>query len=339
MTVATTTAAPIEEKALRGRNPYNVIEAIKARHARQSTGDFGGDGHKLGLVIEGGALRAVCSAGGAVVLAQLGYSDVFDEVYATSAAVMNASYFLTNQPLLGISVYFDHCTTRDFVNPFRFWKIIDVDYIFDRVAVRDKPLDIKRLLASRSRLFVAVLDRNTGEVVLVDPRESKTPVLQVLKASAAIPVFYNRAVTVDGRACIDGGLTVPFALPQAIANGCTDVLVLSTRPPDYVTPPPTWLDRHMFNVMCARWNRRMRHIFAERHLSSRAARDLACGVANGSAVNVATICTSPDEIVDRMTIDRDALLRAAIGYGKRTMRIFGGDADAWTLPTDYTSIV
>jgi hypothetical protein len=95
----------------------------------------------------------------------------------------------------------------------------------------------------------------------------------------------------------------------------------------------------MFNVMCARWNRGMRRVFAARHLPSREVRDLANGAAVVQAVNVATICTSPDENVDRMTIDRAALHRAAVAYGKRTMRIFGGDADAWTLPTDFTAIV
>lgn len=95
---------------LHGVNPQAVIEAIKARHVRQIRGDHSPDGRNLGLVIEGGALRAVCSAGGAYVLAELGFSDVFDEVYATSAGVMNASYFLSNQQLLGISVYFENCT-------------------------------------------------------------------------------------------------------------------------------------------------------------------------------------------------------------------------------------
>jgi predicted patatin/cPLA2 family phospholipase len=337
MSVAGVSAAR-EAQTLLGRNPAEVIAAIKARRARQAAGNFRGDGRKLALVIEGGAMRAVSSAGGAVVLAQLGLSDVFDEVYATSAAVMNASYFITNQPLLGISVYFDHCTTRAFVDLRRFWKVIDVDYIFDHVAVHEKPLDTAKLLAARSRLYVAVMDRQTGDAFMVDTKTVRTPVLQVLKASAAIPVFYNRSVDVDGRPCMDGGLAIPIAVRQALDNSCTDVLVLSTRPPSYINSAPGWWNRQMFNLICARGNAAVNRVFAERHLRSREARDLALG-RDGSAhgANVATICPSPDENIQRMTTNRAALHAAAESYGRRTLRAFGGDANQWTLPKDCAS--
>src|SRR5687767_15404331 len=99
----------VSNSDLHGVRADAVVAAVMERRARYRAGDRTPDGRRLGLVIEGGALRGVCSAAGAVVLAQLGLSDVFDEVHATSAAVMNASYFFTNQPLLGISVYFDNC--------------------------------------------------------------------------------------------------------------------------------------------------------------------------------------------------------------------------------------
>ena len=39
-------------------------------------------------------MRGVLSGGGAVALSHLGFNELFDEVYATSAGVMNVSYFL-----------------------------------------------------------------------------------------------------------------------------------------------------------------------------------------------------------------------------------------------------
>jgi predicted patatin/cPLA2 family phospholipase len=321
--------------ALRGWNPAAVIAAIKDRHARRQAGDNRPDGRKLGLVIEGGAMRAVCSAGGAVVLAQLGYSSVFDEVYATSAAVMNASYFISNQPLLGISVYFDNCTSRRFVSLLRFWKIVDVDYIFDRVAVSEKPLDIERVTTSPSRLLVAVIDKSTGEAVMLDPRKSREPLLRVLKASAAIPVLYNRTVQIDGRPCMDGGLAIPFGIRQALENGCTDVLVLSTRPADHVSGQPGWVSRLMFNLICARGNPAMNRIFAERHLRSRESRDLSLGrVPPPSSANIATVCADGAENMHRLTTDRRKLHAAAVSYGTKVLRVFGKGGDVWTLPED-----
>jgi predicted patatin/cPLA2 family phospholipase len=309
-----------------------VIEAIKRRHARQLAGDHAPDGLRLGLVIEGGALRGVSSAGGAVVLAQLGYSNVFDEVHATSAAVMNAAYFMTNQPLLGISVYFDNCTTKSFVNPWRFWKIVDVDYIFDRLAVTEKRLDLQKLLEARARLYVAVIDKDTSRPALLDVKATGS-MLKALKASAAIPVLYNRSVKVDGARYIDGGLAIPFGLLPALDNGCTHVLVLSTRPADYQGQPPSLFNRLLFNIMCAHGDPRLNRLFAEQHLRSREIRAVAIGKTAGfTNRHIATICTEGVENVHRMERNVDTLRAAATSYGQRVLAAFGTDPAGWSLP-------
>jgi predicted patatin/cPLA2 family phospholipase len=315
----------------------SVIEAIDERRARRLGGDHVSDGRRLGLVIEGGGLRGVASAAGAVVLAQLGLSDVFDEVYATSAAVMNASYFLTNQPLLGISVYFDNCTTKQFVNPWRFWKIVDVDYIFDYVVVKEKPLDLPRLAASPSRLYVPVIDRSRAEPRLIDVKASPSP-LTAMKASAALPVFYNRAVLVDGAPCMDGGLAIPIALEAALASGCTHVLVFSTRPHDYVNEPPSWWSRFVFNALCARGNPALNRLFREQYLRARESRALATGkVAVPPHVHIATVCTTGVENVDRIWATPVQLREAALSYGRKVLSLFVSKPLDWTLPEHCAS--
>lgn len=219
------------------------------------------------------------------------------------------------------------------MNPFRFWKMLDVDYIFDHVVPVEKPLDMDRVLRSKTRLFVAVIDKNTGEAFVVDTKATTTPLVRVLKAANAIPVYYNRTVEVDGRFCIDGGIGIPFPLPQALASGCTDILVLSTRPVDYVSRPPSWKDRAIFNILSARANEGLNHTFGERYLRSREARDLALGrVPTPLSVNIATICTEEGENIDRLTMDRAVLYAAATSYGRKTLRIFGKDSASWSLP-------
>ncbi len=277
-------------------------------------------------------MRAVCSAGGAVALAHLGFTDLFDEVYATSAGAMNASYFLSNQPELGISVYFDSCTTRSFLNPLRVWKVIDIDYLFDRVVSRDKPLDVNKVLSSRTTLFVAVIDKRTGAGTVINTKATRSPLLSVLKAATALPVLYNRTVDVDGCLFIDGGLAIPFPIEQALANGCTDVLVLLTRPANYRADPPGWASQKMFEIICGRGNTSLNRIFSEHHEPSHVARDLALGrVATPPGVNIATICTDEPETINRTTSNRSLLRSAAISYGRKTLRVFGADAEGWNL--------
>jgi predicted patatin/cPLA2 family phospholipase len=309
-----------------------AIAAIQERARRWAAGDRSPDGRKLGLVIEGGGMRGVCSGGGAVALGHLGFTDLFDEVFATSAGVMNASYFLSGQGELGITVYYDCLANRSFMNAFRVWKVLDVDYVFNHVVTIAKPLDVARVLASRSRFFVALIDRANGEGILVDTKETRSSLLDVLKAATAIPVLYNRTVNVDGRACMDGGLVIPFPLEHALANGCSDVLVLLSRPVTFRIGEPGWVGRKMFDLICARGNAGVRDAYAHHHERSRVVRDLALGrVTMPGAVNIATICTDEPETVHRTTSDRALLRAAAVDYGRKTMRVFGADPESWDL--------
>ena len=326
---------PFSTGELHGINAPAVIAAVRARaEALQRTGRIPDDGRKLGLVIEGGAMRSVYSAGGAVALAQMGFSEVFDEVYATSAGVMNASYFLSNQPMVGITVYYDSCTSAMFMNPLRVWKVLDIDYLFDQVITVDKPLDVEKVLASRTTFFVSAIDRKTGEGFLINTKQSKTRLLDILKAATAMPVLYNRSVPVDGRRCIDGGLAIPFPLPQALANGCTDVLVLLTRPPEYRSRRPSWINQRLFDWICARGNANLNEVYARHHEVGNASRDMAFGRTSPpqKEVNIATLCTERPETVNRTTSDASVLYEAAARYARKTLRVFGRASEAWSLP-------
>lgn len=317
------------EELLHGIRQEAVIRAIKER-ARN--GDSRADNRKLGLVIEGGSVRAASSAGGAVALAQLGYSNTFDQVYATSSGVMNAAYFISNQPLTGISVYFENCVSWRFVNPFRFWKIIDADYIFDEVAETEKPLNTTRIRESPAQFQVAVIDRADGQGSLIDVKEPGNSMLKYLKASAAIPVFYNRSVKIRGQQFIDGGLRIPFPLKQAIDQGCTDILVLLTRPKNYVAHPPSAFSRITYNIMCARGHRGLKEAFQQGYERSREYRDLAFGRSEiPEGINIATIATNEPEIIKGIAVSEKILRQAAIEYGRKTLEIFGRSNEKWEI--------
>ena len=326
-------SCPPAESYIYGVNPHAAIGAIQDRALRWSRGDRRPDGRKLGLIIEGGGMRAVLSAGGAVALSDLGFTDIFDEVYATSAAVMNASYFLTDQAALGITVYYESLVTGRFINYLRFWKILDVDYVIDYVVAVQKPLNVDRLMASRPRFFVAAIDKNTGEGAIIDVKAAPARILQVFRAAMAIPVFYNRTVNLDSRQFIDGGLANPFPIEAALANGCTDLLVLLTRPPAYECGAPSWFERGVFELMCARGNDGLRKTFLRQRERSKLVRDLALGIVPApSGTTIATVCTGDSEIVSRTTTDPAVLRCGAVRYGRKVLQAFGASFQQWDLP-------
>ena len=70
-----------------------VIDLIVRRALDGSKPGQREDGHKLGLAIEGGAMRGVVTAGMVTGLEMLGLRDAFDVVYGSSSGASNGAYF------------------------------------------------------------------------------------------------------------------------------------------------------------------------------------------------------------------------------------------------------
>lgn len=305
-----------------GTNPQAVLELLQRRKK------FGrGDGRRLALIVEGGGMRGVLSAGSLLAVDVLGFRDAFDEVYATSSGAVNAAYFLSGQGALGITVYFDSISNRRFYNPLRIMKIVDVEYVYDHIVARVKVLDDAAIRGGRAEFFISVTDALTGENSLVNAKEAPEPIPLILKASSALPVLYNRTVELGGRAYVDGGLTCSIPIVQAVERGCTDVLVLLTRTHGYEVAPPTWSNRFIFYALQGRKYPELMRSYAA--LDARANRDrrVATGQAELPGVNVATICpTEAELVVDRTTIERARLVEGAHRMARRVARVFGEDA-------------
>lgn len=314
-----------------GTDPDRVIEAIRHRALHQLTCRNADDGRRLGLVIEGGGMRGSTSAGGALALAHLGLSGLFDDVYATSAGVMNAAYYLSRQEDLGISIYFEDLASRAFYNPWRLWKVLDVDYVMEDIVKRRKRLDLDRLRKSPSRFHVSMLDRSTGEGITINTGLAKESTYTVLHAALSVPVLYNRPVMVAGRPCMDGGLAIPFPLRNAIADGCTDILVLLSHPSGYVQPEYALWQDILFRTMCARGSAGTWRTYRNYVKVSVEYRELAVGrMPPPAGVNIATVGTEPP-FVASLTMNRRALMNASAAFGRRTLAALGATWADWNL--------
>lgn len=317
---------------LHGTRQDAVVTLIHERLRKKERGLDWSDGRRLALVLEGGGMRGAVPAGGALALDHLGAAEVFDDVYATSAAVMNASYMLSGQGDLGISVYFEDLASSAFYSMWRLWKVIDVDYVIEQVVSERKPLDCESVKAARARLHVAVMDYESGVARTIDTGESEESLMVLLHAALAIPVFYNRTVPVGNGRLMDGGLSIPFPLKEAIGNGSTDVLNLLSHQAGYSPQPFALWQRLVFNLLCARGRKALNQAFAEAHERSREYRALALGSSTpDGSVNIATICPNLDSAVHTTTMEHALLRREAADFGRRTLISLGFEPGSWEL--------
>jgi predicted patatin/cPLA2 family phospholipase len=308
-----------------GLNPAATLDLLKERARCLKQGHLPLDGRKVGLIVEGGAMRGVISCAALMGLEELGMTHVFDEVYGASAGAVNAAYFLSGQAALATTIYYQKVNSTRFIR--RLWHrtIVDLDGLFDSIIAGECPLRIEKVLESRSRFFVTITDASTGEAFLGLAQSSETPLLTLLKASSAIPLLYNRLVTVDGRACFDGALINPLPILEAIGSGCTDLLVLLTRHASFKDFGPSRLEQQLFDMMCARGNVQLMNAYLRTHERANTLRDIALGrQPMPDGVNIATICPEDtDPKIERTTRATALLKAAAIASAKRTLTAFG----------------
>jgi predicted patatin/cPLA2 family phospholipase len=315
----------LECTTLAGTRPERVVDLILER-ASLTGPDRSAPSRKLALVIEGGGMRGVISAGSLLALDLLGFREVFDEIYAASAGGVNAAYFLSGQGKLGMTVYFDDIANRRFINPWRVFKIVDVDYAYDRVVSLHKPLDDAAIRASRVRFLLSVTDAQSGRNELLDVRARSEPVPLLLKASSALPVLYNRRIVLDGREYVDGGVSDSLPVARAIENGCTDVLVLASSRCDSPDARPSLWEQSLFYMMMGRRYPALMRAFASMHEALNRGRRLATGEDAVDGVNIALIAPCEgDSTVASTAIERARLVQGAHQMATRTFELFAGE--------------
>ena len=212
---------------------HPVVQTLLRRRLEGSRPGARTDGRRVALVIEGGAMRGVVSAGMASALDQLGLRDAFDEVHGASAGAFNGAFFMAGQAAYMTSLYWRGFGDPRFVSLRRALRgegpAFDMDYVVDGIWARGRPLRMDVLLESAAELHCTATDADTAEIVDLARLRSAEEVRCALRASARLPWLAGQPVAFRGRRLLDA--TLAEAIPvQAALTTATDVLVLQTRP-------------------------------------------------------------------------------------------------------------
>lgn len=246
---------------------HSVLQAIAQRQNDGSVPGQRQDDFKIALAIEGGAMRGVVSAGMVAALEYLGLLPALDVIYGTSAGAINGAYFVAGQAAYGASIYYENINNSQFVSRLRpvFGdRLLSLEFLFEHVMVKEKPLDWRRVIDSKIELVpVATSIRRAGAVLLRGAR-SRYDLYLRLKASARIPFLAGPAVSVDGEGCVDGGLYASIPFRQALDEGCTHVLALLTRPAGATLKRSRSLCRYIVSRKLAKYNPLLRNAFSDR---------------------------------------------------------------------------
>jgi predicted patatin/cPLA2 family phospholipase len=220
---------------------HPVVQILRRRRADASRPGSRGDGRHVALVIEGGGMRGVVSAGMTVALEQLGFRDVFDEVHGASAGAFNAAFLLAGQAPYGCALYghgFGDPRFVSFGRAVRGGPAFDMDYVINEVWTHQRPLRFETILGGGISLHCTATDADAAEIVELAQLETPEDIRGALRASGRLPWLAGPPVNFRGRRLLDATLAESVPV-QAAFTRATDVLVLQTRPLGVNHAPPS----------------------------------------------------------------------------------------------------
>ena len=269
----------------------------------------------IGLVVQGGGMRGVYSMGALSCLHEQGLTRVFDVVLGSSAGAINAAYFLAGQADEAVRIYIDQLSNRNFINPWRINRIVDIDVLIDTLRFRT-PLQIDTLTSSPTTLHTIVTNAMTAEPESFTNRE-ELDFYQVFHATAALPVLYDKEISIRGTPYVDGGTVDGIPVQRAVEVGCRDIIAVLTRQPGFRRYRQNWAMRTITRAMARRQSRAVKETLGEEDHRYNAAMDLLEGkitIPDGLRSWVVSP-TDMRNLVGRTTFDRQALERcSAMGY-------------------------
>lgn len=186
----------------------------------------------IGLVLEGGAMRGMFTAG---VLDVFLDNDIkIDGIVGVSAGVLFGVNYLSKQRGRVIRYNKKYAKDRRYMGLHSLIKtgnIVNKNFSFYEVPYKLDRFDIEEYKKSKTEFYAGITNIKTGMpeyIKLTDVFEQ----MEVLRATSAMP-FVSKIVELDSGRYLDGGITDSIPLEKCKSLGYEKIIVILTRPIEY----------------------------------------------------------------------------------------------------------
>lgn len=192
---------------------------------------------KVALVLEGGGMRGMFTAGVLDVLLEHGIVN-FSHVYGVSAGAINGANYMA-----GAAGRFcrDVLAFRDrpeFFSLFSYVKtgnVMGKEFLFEDVSNDIDPFPYKNFNNNPVPFTVVATDVTFGTPVYLDVKSLPRD-FDAIIASASLPLL-SEVCTIEGKRLLDGGTADSIPVERALMDGAEKLVVVSTQDRNYVRPP------------------------------------------------------------------------------------------------------
>ena len=187
---------------------------------------------KTGLVLEGGGVRGIYTAGVLDVLMEHGI-DV-DGVIGVSAGAIHGCSYLSRQHGRSLRYYKNYCHDPRFMS-FQSWlktgDIVGAKFCYDTIPNALDLYDYEAFNQNPASFYVVCTNVETGKAEYFQLTDMKRDI-DYMRASASLP-YFSKLVELDGKKYLDGGCSDSIPLHSMEKIGYERNIVVLTRDESY----------------------------------------------------------------------------------------------------------
>ena len=189
---------------------------------------------KKGLIMEGGAMRGMFTAG--VIDIMMEHNVDFDGAIGVSAGAVFGCNYKSKQPGRVIRYNAAYCNNPHYAGIGTLLKTGDIfgeQFCYHDIPDHLDPFDYGMYRDNPMPFYVVTTDVNTGKAVYKEVDDCDEEGMLWLRASASMPLV-SRVVNVDGYELQDGGIADSIPVRYMEEIGYDHNVVILTQPLDYV---------------------------------------------------------------------------------------------------------
>ena len=255
---------------------------------------------KRGLVLEGGAMRGLFTAGVLDVFMENNVK--FDGIVGVSAGACFGCNYKSGQP--GRVIRYNRRFARDprycsWTSLVRTGDLFNADFCYRELPMALDVFDAAAYAANPMEFHVVATDCATGKAVYRRLDKADDEAFRWIQASASMPLV-SRPVRIGGGEYLDGGLSDGIPLRYFESLGYSRNVVITTRPHGY-RKFPTWkvrllkpLLRRRPKIYVALSTRHEWYNAALEYIDSRVASGDALLIAPERPLEISRVCHDPD---------------------------------------------
>ena len=192
--------------------------------------------NKVGLVLEGGGMRGVYTAGVLDCLMEKLINIPY--IIGVSAGACHASGYVSKQIGRGKKVTIDYIDDKRYLsikNYFKEKSVFGMNFIFNEIPQKLEPYDLEAFNNFKGCFKIVTTDCNTGKAFYIDCKNTSN-VFDALRASSSLPMFAP-IVKYENKALMDGAVIDSIPVKKALEDGCEKLIVVLTRNKGFIMKP------------------------------------------------------------------------------------------------------